>query len=133
MSDMTTVSAAVSGVSSSEKGVIQLTNNKKRALTLDLKSSSSLLTVPATSGVCGPLAELKTPGFMLTSPDVQMLQLASPDLEKFIIQGLMGQNTPTPTQIVFPKNVTEEQGKQTKNQQICLDLVLSMFVGDDSL
>ena len=91
---------------------------KKRNLTLDLKhsttssiivSAASTLTVPSTSG----LLDLRSsPGFVLTSPDVQMLQLASPELEKFIIQGLMGQNTPTPTQIVFPKNVTEEQGEQ---------------------
>ncbi|XP_055354188.1 transcription factor Jun-like, partial [Paramacrobiotus metropolitanus] len=101
--------------------------HKKRNLTLDLKASSTgsavnsvnpialnQLTVPATSGAT---ADLKTsPGFLLTSPDVQMLQLASPDLEKFIIQGLMGQSTPTPTtQIVFnPKNVTEDQESYAK-------------------
>lgn len=93
---------------------------KKRNLTLDLKhsttssiivSAASTLTVPSTSG----LLDLRSsPGFVLTSPDVQMLQLASPELEKFIIQGLMGQNTPTPTQIVFPKNVTEEQESYAK-------------------
>ncbi|GAU92284.1 hypothetical protein RvY_04384 [Ramazzottius varieornatus] len=96
---------------------------KKRNLTLDLKppdtsssmtttvSAASTLTVPSTSSV---LNIGSSPGFVLTSPDVQMLQLASPELEKFIIQGLMGQNTPTPTQIVFPKNVTEEQESYAK-------------------
>jgi Jun-like transcription factor len=95
----------------SEKGH-QLTiasPGKKHNLTLDLNASSTKnisLTVPTSTAV-----DFRTsPGFVLTSPDVQMLQLASPELEKFIIQGLMGQNTPTPTQLVFPKNVTEEQG-----------------------
>lgn len=118
MSDMTTVSVSSSSVTATatnEKGPAN--NNKKRNLTLDLNKPSSHLTVPATSGniittsTGAQPADLRTsPGFVLTSPDVQMLQLASPDLEKFIIQGLMGQSTPTPTQIVFPKNVTEEQG-----------------------
>ena len=48
---------------------------------------------------------------LLATPDVGMFMLASPDLERFIIQqnGLV-LTTPTPTtQILFPKTVTEEQ------------------------
>lgn len=45
---------------------------------------------------------------LLTSPDVGLLKLATPELERFLLQ----QNTAavlTPTQIVVPKPVTEEQ------------------------
>jgi len=48
---------------------------------------------------------------MLATPDLGLFMLASPDLERFIIQqnGLV-LTTPTPTtQILFPKSVTEEQ------------------------
>uniref|UniRef100_A0A646QDH5 TF-AP1 n=1 Tax=Hemiscolopendra marginata TaxID=943146 RepID=A0A646QDH5_9MYRI len=47
---------------------------------------------------------------LLSSPDLNMLKLASPELEKLIIQqnGVVT-TTPTPTQFIFPKNVTEEQ------------------------
>lgn len=47
---------------------------------------------------------------VLQSPDLNMLKLASPELEKMIIQanGLVT-TTPTPTQFIFPKFVTEEQ------------------------
>jgi hypothetical protein len=48
---------------------------------------------------------------LLATPDLGMFMLASPDLERFIIQqnGLV-LTTPTPTtQILFPKTVTEEQ------------------------
>jgi hypothetical protein len=48
---------------------------------------------------------------MLATPELGLFMLASPDLERFIIQqnGLV-LTTPTPTtQILFPKTVTEEQ------------------------
>lgn len=48
---------------------------------------------------------------VLATPDLGLFMLASPDLERFIIQqnGLV-LTTPTPTsQILFPKSVTEEQ------------------------
>lgn len=45
---------------------------------------------------------------ILTSPDLNMLKLASPELERLIIANI-GMTTPTPTQALFPKNVTEEQ------------------------
>lgn len=46
---------------------------------------------------------------VLSTPDVQMLQLASPELEKFINQQGNICTTPTPTQFICPKNVTDEQ------------------------
>ncbi|NP_001161502.1 AP1-like transcription factor [Saccoglossus kowalevskii] len=47
---------------------------------------------------------------VLSTPDVQMLKLASPELEKLIMsqQGTVI-TTPTPTSILCPKNVTLEQ------------------------
>lgn len=47
---------------------------------------------------------------LLASPDLNMLKLASPELEKMLLaqNGLMA-NTPTPTQFVYPKFVTDEQ------------------------
>lgn len=47
---------------------------------------------------------------VLASPDLHMLKLGSPELEKMIIQANgMVTTTPTPTQFIFPKFVTEEQ------------------------
>ncbi|KAK5869978.1 hypothetical protein PBY51_024650 [Eleginops maclovinus] len=48
---------------------------------------------------------------VLTSPDVGLLKLASPELERLIIQSSNGliTTTPTPTQFMCPKNVTDEQ------------------------
>ncbi|XP_076009630.1 transcription factor Jun isoform X2 [Genypterus blacodes] len=50
-------------------------------------------------------------GDILTSPDVGLLKLASPELERLIIQSSNGMitTTPTPTQFLCPKNVTDEQ------------------------
>lgn len=46
---------------------------------------------------------------ILTSPDVCLLKLASPELERLIIQSCTGLTTPTPTQFVCPRNITDEQ------------------------
>ncbi|XP_076042370.1 transcription factor Jun-like [Oratosquilla oratoria] len=54
---------------------------------------------------------------LLTSPDLNMLKLASPELERLIIQqgtGLNTGNTPAPSQFFFPKTVTEEQEEFAK-------------------
>ncbi|XP_038048493.1 transcription factor AP-1-like [Patiria miniata] len=71
--------------------------NKKKTMTLDLVSNGS------TKKRASALA-------LLSTPDVQMLKLASPELEKMIIsqQGTVC-TTPTPTQFICPKNVTDEQ------------------------
>ncbi|XP_072173372.1 transcription factor Jun-like [Diadema setosum] len=67
--------------------------SKKKCMTLDLDTGKRKLTAA-----------------VLSTPDVQMLKLASPELEKMIIsqQGTVC-TTPTPTQFICPKNVTEEQ------------------------
>jgi len=46
---------------------------------------------------------------LLSSPDLNICALASPELEKMIQQNGMVTTTPTPTQFFFPKSVTEEQ------------------------
>lgn len=46
---------------------------------------------------------------ILTSPDVGLLKLASPELERLIIQSCTGLTTPTPTQFLCPKNISDEQ------------------------
>lgn len=68
----------------------------KRNMTLDFNGSSS---------------KAKKTSALLQSPDLHMLKLASPELEKMIIQAGNGlvTTTPTPTQFIFPKFVTEEQ------------------------
>jgi len=69
--------------------------DKKKSLTLDLM---------------GEPKKKSTYSTLLSTPDVQMLKLASPELEKLIMnqQGTVT-TTPTPTSILCPKNVTAEQ------------------------
>ncbi|XP_036437438.1 transcription factor AP-1 [Colossoma macropomum] len=74
-----------------------------------LKHSMTLnLTDPA--GTLKPHLRAKA-NDILTSPDVGLLKLASPELERLIIQSSNGliTTTPTPTQFLYPKNVTDEQ------------------------
>lgn len=71
-------------------------NQLKRKMTLDFNSGSKTKQQKVTN--------------LLASPDLNMLKLASPELEKMIIQANgMVTTTPTPTQFIFPKHVTEEQ------------------------
>ncbi|KFM61105.1 Transcription factor AP-1, partial [Stegodyphus mimosarum] len=69
----------------------------KRPATLDLDS--------------GAATKKQKVNALLTSPDLNMLKLGSPELERFIIANLANGNlsTPTPSQVLFPKNVTAEQ------------------------
>ncbi|XP_054458491.1 transcription factor AP-1 [Anoplopoma fimbria] len=73
----------------------------KRNMTLNLGEPS---------GALKPHLRVKA-GELLTSPDVGLLKLASPELERLIIQSSNGliTTTPTPTQFMCPKNVTDEQ------------------------
>ncbi|XP_027708636.1 transcription factor AP-1 [Vombatus ursinus] len=73
----------------------------KQSLTLNLADPVSSLK---------PHLRNKNPD-LLTSPDVGLLKLASPELERLIIQSSNGliTTTPTPTQFLCPKNVTDEQ------------------------
>lgn len=78
-------------------------NQLKRSMTLDLNRS------PAKRQKFNPAV---TAAPVLSSPDLNMLKLGSPELEKLIIaqQNGLVTTTPTPTtQILFPRTVTEEQ------------------------
>lgn len=75
----------------------------KRTLTLDLNNGRSQgLKRPKFGGAMSGAP-------VLSSPDINMLKLATPELEKFIIaQNSIATPTPT-TQILFPPEPTEEQ------------------------
>merc|ERR1712083_643221 len=82
--------------------------SRKRAagLSLDLNSASAKRNKQVQS--------------LLTSPDVQMLKLTSPELEKFLIQNPT-LATPTPSGYIFPKSVTEEQMMYAKGFEEALE------------
>lgn len=68
----------------------------KRPMTLDLDSAKCSKKQRATS--------------LLTSPDLNMLKLASPELERLIIaQHGMVTTTPAPNQCMYPKNTHDDQ------------------------
>merc|ERR1719262_435643 len=80
---------------------------KRQNLTLDLNSASS---------------KKNRVQNLLTSPDVQMLKLTSPELEKFLSQN-PSLATPTPSGYVFPKSVTEEQMMYAKGFEEALEKI----------
>merc|ERR1712117_280317 len=82
--------------------------SRKRAagLSLDLNSASAKRNKQVQS--------------LLTSPDVQMLKLTSPELEKFLIQNPT-LATPTPSGYIFPKSVTEEQAMYAEGFEEALE------------
>jgi len=73
----------------------------------DLKKMKSSMTLDF--GSSNPAKATKLGG-LLGSPDLNLLKLASPELERMIIsQNGLVTTTPTPTQFLFPKGVTDEQ------------------------
>ncbi|GAB6026324.1 hypothetical protein CHUAL_012530 [Chamberlinius hualienensis] len=71
--------------------------NLKKSMTLDLDA---------------PSAKRQKFSCILSTPDLNMLKLGSPELEKLIMQQgshLTATPTPTQSQYVFPKHATEEQ------------------------
>ncbi|KAK2153807.1 hypothetical protein LSH36_285g02022 [Paralvinella palmiformis] len=71
---------------------------------------------------------------VLNSPDINMLKLASPELERLIIQQGGVTTTPTPnTQILFPKSVTEEQEAYARGFVDALAELHQKKPGDDSV
>merc|ERR1712001_223599 len=80
---------------------------KRQNLTLDLNSAS-----PKKNKVQN----------LLTSPDVQMLKLTSPELEKFLSQN-PSLATPTPSSYGFPRAVTEEQMTYAKGFEEALEKI----------
>lgn len=101
--------ASVYGTVSRENSVGQL----KRNLTLDLNGGCQRQGPQAKRPRLGPLPPaLNNVTPILSSPDLNMLKLGSPELEKLIMAQQDGLITslPTPTtQILFPKTVTEAQ------------------------
>jgi len=83
----------------------QAGGKKRQNLTLDLNSAS---------------AKKNRVQNLLTSPDVQMLKLTSPELEKFLSQNPT-LATPTPSGYIFPKSVTEEQMMYAKGFEEALE------------
>merc|ERR1719369_1856264 len=83
----------------------QTGGRKRQNLTLDLNSAS---------------AKKSKVQNLLTSPDVQMLKLTSPELEKFLSQNPT-LATPTPSGYIFPKSVTEEQAMYAKGFEEALE------------
>ena len=73
----------------------------------------------------------------LDSPDMQMLKVASPELEKMILDNYTintGSATPTPTQFVNPKAVTRMEhgvyGQQTVPENLYVDISSTHSVND---
>lgn len=95
-------------------------NFLKRPMTLDLNA-------------CNTMNSAKKPKFLsplLTSPDLNMLKLSSPELERFYLaqQTALGHiNTPTPS--LFSKSVTEEQEMYV---QPFVDLLKTMHNNDSN-
>lgn len=80
-------------------------STKKRRMNMTLDLQQTLNVKPKTE-------KLLAGSDLLATPDLGMFMLASPDLERFIIQpnGGLVLTTPTPTShVAFPKSVTEEQ------------------------
>jgi len=102
--DIQIVKTGMEGKMQPPSGVAQLGGRKRQNLTLDLNSAS-----PKKNKVQN----------LLTSPDVQMLKLTSPELEKFLSQN-PSLATPTPSGF-FPKSVTEEQMMYAKGFEEALE------------
>jgi len=81
---------------------------KRKALTLDLNTAP-------TSSKKTKLAVTASNSHILTSPDVQMLKLSSPELAEFLTRNqTLATPTPSGVNYIFPKTVTEEQESYVK-------------------
>jgi len=86
----------------------------KRKMTLDLDTNSVIKKTKSS---------LHTPSELLQSPDLQLLTIGTPEMERFILQN---QNLPTPnltSNFFFPKSVTEEQEVYVKGFSDALDRI----------
>merc|ERR1712228_835687 len=104
-SDSKTTKREMDGKMQPPSGVGGMGGRKRQNLTLDFNSAS-----PKKNKVQN----------LLTSPDVQMLKLTSPELEKFLSQN-PSLATPTPSSYGFPKSVTEEQMDYAKGFEEALE------------
>merc|ERR1711863_51676 len=106
-SDSKTTKREMDGKMQPPSGVGGMGGRKRQNLTLDLNSAS-----PKKNKVQN----------LLTSPDVQMLKLTSPELEKFLSQN-PSLATPTPSSYGFPKSVTEEKMQYAKGFEEALEKI----------
>jgi len=106
-SDSKALKRVMDGKMQPPSGVGGMGGRKRQNLTLDLNSAS-----PKKNKVQN----------LLTSPDVQMLKLTSPELEKFLSQN-PSLATPTPSSYGFPKSVTEEQMMYAKGFEEALEKI----------
>merc|ERR1711990_277957 len=106
-SDSKTFRREMDGKMQPPSGVGGPGGRKRQNLTLDLNSAS-----PKKNKVQN----------LLTSPDVQMLKLTSPELEKFLSQN-PSLATPTPSSYGFPRSVTEEQMMYAKGFEEALEKI----------
>merc|ERR1739844_540896 len=106
-SDSKTTKREMDGKMQPPSGVGGMGGRKRQNLTLDLNSAS-----PKKNKVQN----------LLTSPDVQMLKLTSPELEKFLSQN-PSLATPTPSSYGFPRSVTEEQMMYAKGFEEALEKI----------
>lgn len=97
-------------------------NQVKRNLTLDLNSMKN----QAKKMRFNPEVSAAP---VLSSPDIHMLKVGTPELEKIIMQNVLTTQTPTPTQILFPKTVTEEQEQYARGFEEALN---DLHNGDSS-
>jgi hypothetical protein len=88
-----------------ENAQFSVNNNLKRPLTLDLNNAKNPKRQRFNQSV--------TVAPVLSSPDLHMLKLASPELEKMILNG---ENLPTPTPLVFPTKVGHTTNNKKKNK-----------------
>merc|ERR1712227_1078865 len=82
---------------------------KRKGLTLDLNAAST------------KKSKMAADAHILTSPDVQMLKLSSPELENFLRKNPTLE-TPTPSALgyMYPTSVTEEQKNYVKGFEVAL-------------
>merc|ERR1712232_403813 len=106
-SDSKALKREMDGKMQPPSGVGGMGGRKRQNLTLDLNSAS-----PKKNKVQN----------LLTSPDVQMLKLTSPELEKFLSQN-PSLATPTPSSYGFPRSVTEEQMMYAKGFEEALEKI----------
>ena len=96
---------------------------KRKGLTLDLNAAST------------KKSKMAADAHILTSPDVQMLKLSSPELENFLRKNPTLE-TPTPSGLgyMYPTSVTEEQvslffpSKHLDSKNICSLTRILMFI-----
>merc|ERR1711874_493035 len=105
--DSKTIKREMDGKMQPPSGVGGMGGRKRQNLTLDLNSDS-----PKKNKVQN----------LLTSPEVQMLKLTSPELEKFLSQN-PSLATPTPSSYGFPNSVTEEQMMYAKGFEEALEKI----------